>query len=181
MEMSVKCQFCSKEQRVNRHQLQLPLLSLTYGSANMINELSLPRKYTTTHRDVPIKLFLAIAHELDQSLIAADPDIQRVTGEWIKKSGKYEIHLKALVSDATHPNAEERNREFCNFMSIVLETIGFGETHLLLTNPALANTRIYIHFESNNPVYNRVEYWGRLGYWSKKPTKCHCDSDSESS
>jgi hypothetical protein len=166
-----KCVQCSEEQRTNKHLLQLQYLSLTYGSTNMINELSLPRKYTTTHQDFPIKLFLSVGHEYDSCLIANDPDKERVTGEWLKKDNKYEIHLEALVSDAQHPNAEERNKEFCNYMSIVLETIGFAETHLLLSHPKLAATRIYIHFKSNDPAYDRVEYWHRLGYWAQKCIK----------
>lgn len=167
--MSRNC--CTNLQRINKNQLPLQILSLNYGSADMIKDLLLPRKYTTTHNDVPPKLFVAVGHEYDKCLLSSPEVIQestQVVGQWVKKDDKYEIHLEALVSDAAHPNAKARNTEFCNFMSIVLETIGFAEVNLLRRHPELARTRIYIHFKSNDPTYDRVEYWHRLGYWLPK-------------
>jgi hypothetical protein len=140
----------------------------------MINKLSLPRKYTTTHNDFPPKLFLAIGHEYDKCLLSSEEVINQQTqviGGWIKKHGKYEIHLDCIVSDASHPDAKARNEEFCRYMAGVLETIGFGEAHLLMSNPSLARTKIFVHFKSIDPAYDRVEYWHRLGHWAPKCIK----------
>lgn len=170
--MSSQCNECTDQQRINKHQLSLPILSFTFGSADMINELVLPRKYTTTHNDVPPKLFVAVGHDYDACLLS-NPDVvensTEVVGKWVKKDDRYEIHLNVLVSDEFHPNAKARNAEFCKFMSVVLETIGFVETLLVRDHPELGRTRIFIHFKSDDPDYDRVESWGRLAYWVYQP------------
>jgi hypothetical protein len=171
--MSKDCIQCSAKQRTNQHQVSklLPILSVTYGSANMIFDLSLPRRYTTTHNDVPPALFAAVGHNYDQCLLNSEEvrkEQTQVTGEWVKKDGKYEIHFSAMVSDANHPDAKARNEEFCRYMSGVMETIGFLEAELLRKHPELSSVRIFIHFKSTDPAYDRVEYWHRLGYWAPK-------------
>ena len=89
-----------------------------------------------------------------------------ILGKWSKKNYKYRIKLTAIVSTEKNPQAAIRNIIICKELGVVLEGIAFAETALLKLNPCLKNTKIYVHFKSIDPAYDRVEYWGKLGYWS---------------
>ena len=92
----------------------------------------------------------------------------QVVGKWIKKNGKYRIMLTVLVSTPENPQAFFRNKVFCEEMTPVLEGITFAETALLKLQPKLGRTKIFIHFKSIDPKYDRVEYWKRLNYWKSR-------------
>lgn len=179
-----QCVQCTDKQRVNNHRLDLASLSLTYGNVDMFSEVSLPRRYTSTHTDVPPFIFTAMGHNYDKCLLN-DPDVKKgqdqVVGEWIKEGNKYEIRFTVLVSTPENPNAKARNEEFCNYLSIVLESIGLLEFHLLAAHPELAATRIYVNFKSIDPAYDRVEYWHRLGHWVPAPTPKPVETEVDSS
>lgn len=174
--MSQDCPDCSKLDKTNQHRLDPNALNIIYQSSGIITSLCLPRKYTTTHNDIPPTLFVGIGHDYNQRLLSTEEVIKnesQVLGKWLQKMNKYEIHFKVLVSTQKNPQAEIRNAIFCKELGVVLESIAFAEAALLKSNPCLASTKIYVHFESIDPKYNRTEYWHRLGYWASSK-RCDC-------
>lgn len=173
--MSKQCVNCNFVDKTNQHRLDPSLLNIIYESSKMITSLSLPRKYTTTHNDVPPSLYIGIGHNYNNRLLSTEEVIKNQTevlGKWKQKdNGKYEIHLIAFVSTDKNPQAEIRNNIICRELGVVLETIAFAETALLESCPNLASTKIFVHFKSIDPKYNRTEYWDRLCHW--KPLQCN--------
>jgi hypothetical protein len=163
------CYICNKEDKVNNHRLDPLLLPITYESSKIITSFDLPRKYTSTHNDQTKEIYLSIGHEYNKRLLESDEAVKvqsEVVGKWVKtKKGKYQINLTVLVSTEKNPQAEFRNIVFCRELGPVLEGIALAESALLKLYPRLASTKIYVHFKSIDPNYNRVEYWHRLGYW----------------
>ena len=93
-------------------------------------------------------------------------DVQsEVIGEWKKtKNGFYQIHLKVRASTEENPNGRVRDAIFRRELPNVLHTIALAEAGLTTINPKLNRTRIYVTFESVDPVYyHKKEKWGRLG------------------
>jgi len=159
---------CSKKNRQNSHRLNPLLFPITYESAEVINSLDLPRKYTSTHNDDTREIYLSIGHTYNDRLLSSEEAVKvesQIVGKWISKGKKYEIHLEALVSTDKNPQSEIRNRIICSETSPVLEGIALAETCLLTLYPSLARTKIFIHFKSKDPKYNRIEYWGKLSRW----------------
>lgn len=169
------CIKCSEKDRTNQHRLVPLLLPITYESSEIITDLKLPRKYTSTHNDTTKEIYISIGHNYNKYLLESEEAIKvqsQIVGKWIKQQcNKYEIHLEVLVSTEQNPAAEIRNRIFCAELGTVLEGIAFAETALLENHPELRDTKIFVHFKSIDPKYDRVEYWHRLGYWANK---CHC-------
>lgn len=170
--MSKDCVKCAPENKINQHRLVPSMLDIVYESSNTITSLSLPRKYTTTHNDVPPTLFIGIGHDYNKRLLSTEEVIKNQTeivGKWVKTDcGEYEIHLIAYVSTEKNPQKEIRNKIICEELGVVLESIAFAETTLLKLHPELASTKIFVHFKSIDPAYNRTEYWNKLGYWQNK-------------
>ena len=168
---------CTKNNRTNNYRLVPLLLPITYESADIMKTLILPRKYTSTHNDETRQVFVSIGHEYNKYLLDTEEvkNVEsQVLGYWTlskKNTNKYEIHLKVLVSTEKNPQAEIRNKVFCEELGYVLEGIAFAEISLLTRYPKLGNARIYIHFKSPDPKYERTEYWHKLAYWLPKSTK----------
>lgn len=163
-------QCCNKSNRTNNHELQPLLLPIIYESSDTTKHLSLPRKYTSTHNDDTRQVYIGIGHEYNEYLLDTDEvkNVEsQVIGYWKynKKSLKYEIHLRVIVSTDKNPQSEMRNKIFCKELGYVLQGIAYAEIPLLTRYPKLGNTRIYIHFKSIDPEYNRIEYWHKLDYW----------------
>ena len=177
--MSKTCVQCSAKDRINHHQLDPLLANTIYESADMIVSLSLPRKYTSTHNDEPPAINTGIGHNYIDRLLNTTEVIENQTevlGKWIQNNGKYEIHLKLAVSTEENPDVVIRNNIFCSELDTALEAIALAETPLLTLHPELASTKIFIHFQSIDHKYNRVEYWHRLGHWAPKFL---CDQSNE--
>jgi hypothetical protein len=175
--MSRKCEKCTKDDKTNKRHLDTNILNIIYESSDMITSLCLPRKYTTTHNDVPPLLFAAIGHDYNKRLLSSEEVINaqtQIVGKWIRREGEYEIHFAAIVSTEKNPQAQIRNTIICRELGVVLESIAFAETSLLKLHPKLGNTKIYVHFRSIDPTYNRTEYWNTLGYWASKKDNCNC-------
>jgi hypothetical protein len=162
------CQTCTKKNKQNNNRLNPLLCPITYESSKIITELCLPRKYTNTHNDLTREIYISIGHEYNSKLLLADTEKARVIGKWVKNYNKYQIHLQVLVSEKNTPEsvAKIRNDIFCAELAPVLEGFALAETGLLKSNPKLGKTKIYVHFKSFYKKYERIEYWGRLNYWS---------------
>ena len=175
--MSKPCHKCTKDDKINKHRLDANILNIVYESSNIITSLCLPRKYTTTHNDVPPLLYAAIGHNYNKRLLSSEEVINaetQIIGKWVQKHNKYEIHFEAIISTEKNPQAEIRNIIICRELGVVLESVAFVETALLKLNPHLAKTKIFVHFKSIDQQYDRVEYWNTLGYWSSNKDKCRC-------
>lgn len=157
------------ENRSNQHRLNPLLLPITYESADIITNFSLPRKYTSTHNDVTREIYMSIGQKYNKLLLDSEEAVKfetQVVGKWVKKDNKYEIHLEVLVSTEKNPQAQIRNKIFCAELGPVLEGIALAETALLQSHPKYGNARIFVHFKSIDKKYDRVEYWHRLKYWA---------------
>ena len=57
---------------------------------------------------------------------------------------------------------EDRWRDsiFRREMPLVLKAICKGDNDLFISNPVLENSPIFVHFQSKNKKYNKVERWG---------------------
>lgn len=177
--MTDKCIQCTDLQRTNQHRLNPYLLPIFYESSDIITNLNLPRKYTSTHNDTTAEIYISIGHDYNKYLLSSEEVINnqtQVTGKWIYNQDKHrhEIHLQVDVSTIKNPNAELRNTIFCAELGPVLEGIAFAETALLEKHPKLGNTRILVHFKSIDEKYDRIEKWHRLKYWA--PSISHTNS-----
>jgi len=166
----MEANYCSKENRKNKHKLNSLLFPITYESSEIIRKLDLPRKYTIPHNDETGEIFLSIGHKYNKILLSSEEAVKvqsQVTGEWVKgKNGKYRIYLEALVSTKKNPQALFRNKIICAEMSPVLEGIALAETCLLTLYPFLLETKIFIRFKSIDKKYDRTEYLGKLKRWT---------------
>jgi len=180
--MASTCVKCSTENKTNQHRL-IPLLTpITYECAEVITDFRLPRKYTNTHNDETGEIYISVGHQYNQILLDSEEArvVQsQVVGKWVKVDCEYQIHFTVLVSTEQNPNAYIRNFIFCEELGVVLEGFAFAETALLRLHPKLARAKIFVHFKSIDPAYDRVEYWHRLGYWAADKCcskKSRCDS-----
>lgn len=165
------CITCEKQDKINTHRLDPLYFPIIYQNARVITSLTLPRLYTSTHNDDTKQIFLSIGPKYDEILLNTPEVINvetEILGKWVKKNDKYRIQLTAIVSTEKNPQAQIRNIIICKELGVVLEGIAFAETALLKRYPCLKDTKIYIHFKSIDPAYDRTEYWGKLGYWSSK-------------
>ena len=175
----MSCVQCGEHDRTNQHRLNPLLFPITYETAEIITSLGSQRKYTSTHNDVTREIYLNIGTKYDKRLLDSEEVIKdqtQIVGKWVVKDNKHEIHLKVLVNTEKNPQAQIRNEIFCRELGVVLEGIALAETGLLKIHQGLASTKIFIHFRSIDPKYNRVEYWHRLGYWTQDSIKDKSES-----
>ena len=173
--MSESCIQCSSINRTNQHKLKPFLLSINYESVDIITSLELPRKYTSAYNDI------SIGTSYNNKILQHDDVIKRqnhIIGEWLRKDNKLEIYLNVIVSSKQNPDAESRNKMFCDKLGLVLESIAFAETSLLKSHPYLDATKIFVRFHSLDPKYDRTEYWHRLGYWVVDSMRDHSEIPS---
>lgn len=162
------CVECTPENRKNNHRLDPLLCPITYENSEIITNFSLPRKYTNIHNDQTSEILISVGENFNKIMLESPEAVKfetQIIGKWSKKDCKYKIILQAIISSEKNPQAQIRNTIICNELSLVLEAIALAETALLKLNPKLAKTKIYVNFKSIDPNYNRIEYWGRLGYW----------------
>jgi len=77
--MSKHCVKCNPEDKINKHRLVPSMLDIVYESSRTITSLSLPRRYTTTHSDVPPTLFIGISHNYNKRLLSTDEVVKNQT------------------------------------------------------------------------------------------------------
>jgi hypothetical protein len=167
--MATPCIQCSKVDRTNRNRIVPLLTPITYDASSTIAKFSLPRKYTSTHDDETKEIFISVGATYNPILLAS-PEAQevqsQVVGKWKKCDGEYQIRLRVLVSTEKNPFPFFRNLVFCSELGVVLEGIALAETALLKLYPRLGRAKIFVHFKSIDPQYDRVEYWDRLESWA---------------
>jgi len=58
--------------------------------------------------------------------------------------------------------AKWRYNIFQSELPLVLEAIRYGDSTIFQQNPDLDKIPVYIHFQSSNPRFNKVELWGTI-------------------
>ena len=123
-----------------------------------------PRCYTLTHSDFTGKLLLSIGNEFDKKAISGlYTKIMRdeVLAEWLKEENNFSLHVYCHVSGGiVIGRAGWRYSIFRREMPLVLKAICQGDKDLFVSNPVLENSPIFIHFQSSNKKYKKVEIWG---------------------
>ncbi|MFW9999697.1 MAG: staygreen family protein [Candidatus Hodarchaeota archaeon] len=130
------------------------------------NNLKLPRKYTLTHSDSTGDLFLTISSEYDLKQISNIYTRfmrDEVLAEWKKKNEQFELHLYVHVSGGfVFGWASMRNRIFRRHLPLVFQTIRYGDKKLFEKFPKLKEAQIFVHFQSKNKKYNKIENFGQI-------------------
>ncbi|MHB9031475.1 MAG: staygreen family protein [Anaerolineae bacterium] len=124
----------------------------------------IPRCYTLTHSDQTGDLFLTIGPTIDQKQISGwYTRLMRdeVTAEWQLEKGAASLHLYCHVSGGfVFGSATMRYNIFRRELPLVLEAFRFGDSALYIARPELDQAVIWIHFNSTQSRYRKIENWG---------------------
>lgn len=123
------------------------------------------RCYTLTHSDFTGELFLSIGLKFDKKALSGFyTKLMRdeVLAEWLKEGSKYSLHVYCHVSGGIIiGTAGWRDSIFRREMPLVLKCICKGDSDLFDNHAILKNAPIFVHFQSTNGKYNRIEEWGK--------------------
>ncbi len=124
----------------------------------------MPRHYTLTHSDSTGDLFLTIAPEVDQKQISGwYTRLMRdeVVAEWQEGEEGPSLHVFCHVSGGiAFGSAAMRYGIFQREVPLVLEAFRFGDAGLFEARPEMDQAPIWIHFQSTNRRYQKMERWG---------------------
>jgi hypothetical protein len=140
-------------------------LHVSYLTDATPGNLILPRRYTLTHSDITGKLFLTINNAYDTKQIAGlYTKLMRdqVLAEFSKEEG-FVLNVYCHVSGGfVFGTAKLRYAIFHHELPLVLEAIRFGDRNLFEKIPNLDKTPVFIHFQSTDNRFNKVENWGTM-------------------
>jgi hypothetical protein len=141
-------------------------LYVAYLTGTNTEDSFLPRRYTLTHSDITGKLFLTINNEYDTKQISKlytrlmrDEVLAEFTREEEGLVFKVYCHVSGGFVFGT---AKLRYAVFRHELPLVLEAIRFGDRNLFEKIPNLDKTPVFIHFQSTNNRFNKVENWGTM-------------------
>lgn len=117
------------------------------------------RKYTLTHSDQTGELFLDIGLQYAYEKISDIRD--EVLAVWVSDHGNPYVYVYVDVKFGPI-KAKLRNQIVRRKLPLALEAIRYGDNQLYLSHPHLDPAPIWVHFDSINPKYNKIEYWGNL-------------------
>jgi hypothetical protein len=140
-------------------------LHIAYLTDANLEDLILPRRYTLTHSDITGKLFLTInnAYETKQiSGLYTKLMRDEVLAEFTKEEGLV-FNVYCHVSGGfVFGTAKLRYIIFRHELPLVLEAVRFGDRNLFEKIPNLDKTPVFIHFQSTDNRFNKVENWGTM-------------------
>lgn len=146
--------------------LQPEKLHVSFQAGTSVQGLSLPRRYTLTHSDLTGELFLTVGPDYVREQISSFyTRLMRdeVLAEWQQDRTGLSLHVYCHVSGGLAiGSAGWRNDILVTHMRSVIEAFCFAERDLVATHPEIARARVWVHFRSNKPRYDRVEDWGSL-------------------
>lgn len=120
------------------------------------------RKYTITHSDTTANLFIFIAENYAEDQITRMHDEVRVG--WNQSEKGLILMGTVLVSGKeVKGNALIRNKIFYTEMPTALQALRQADRFLFDKNPNLDATPVFIHFISNNPIYDKIYDFGVIG------------------
>ncbi len=141
-------------------------LHVVYQGSVDTKKLILPRKYTLTHSDTTGDLFLTIGPDYDNkqtSSLYTRFMKDEVLAEWQKKNNHYELHFYLHVSGGfCFGWAGLRDRIFRYHLPLVFQAIRYGDKELIDNLPEIQNSLIFVHFQSKNKKYNKIENFGKV-------------------
>ena len=145
-------------------------LNVTYLNGTIKDELVVPRRYTLTHSDRTGELFLTIGSQYDNKQISKlYTRLMRdeVLAELVNNGSGFELRVHCHVSGGfVFGTAKWRYAIFKSELPLVLEAIRYGDKALFEKNPELDHIPVYIHFHSNNGLYNVIEQWTSLNAYA---------------
>lgn len=119
------------------------------------------RKYTLTHSDVTAQLFLTISIQFACDQVNSTRD--EVLAEWGISNSYPLMYVYVCVDGQSGPSAAAiRNTIFRRELPLALEAIRYGDRNFFTAHPELDNSQVWIHFDSDDPNYNKFEQWGIL-------------------
>jgi hypothetical protein len=139
-------------------------LHVTYLSGTTPENLILPRLYTLTHSDRTGELFLSIGSQYDKKQISKlytrlmrDEVLAELADDRDRQVFKVHCHVSGGLIIGT---AKWRYNIFHTELPLVLEAIRYGDRTLFEQNPRLDNMPVFIHLQSTDNRFNKVENWG---------------------
>jgi hypothetical protein len=133
-------------------------LHVEFRSGVTTTEPIMPRRYTLTHSDITAELFLTIGPEYAYDKITRMRD--EVLAEWRIYNGYLTLYVYVYVGNFGPIMNAIRNTVFVRQLPLALEAIIYGDGEFFIAHPELNNAPILIQFSSEDPKYNRFEYWG---------------------
>jgi hypothetical protein len=141
-------------------------LHVAYLTGATPEDLVLPRRYTLTHSDRTGELFLTISNAYDTKQTARlYTRVMRdeVLAEFIEEEDGLVFRVYCHVSGGfVLGTAKWRYAVFRHELPLVLEAIRFGDRNLFEKIPSLDNTPVFIHFQSTDNRFSKVENWGTM-------------------
>lgn len=120
------------------------------------------RLYTITHSDITAELFVFVGQNYAEDQVTKMRDEVRIAWE-LYKEGYALIGSVIVEGDGVIGNAYLRDDIFYNEMPTALQALRQADRFLFDKEPNLDNTPVYIHFISDNPIYNKTYDFGVIG------------------
>jgi len=141
-------------------------LKVVFKASVESSVFKIPRKYTLTHSDSTGDLFLTISNDYDLKQISRIYTRfmrDEVLAEWQKENDSFELHFYVHVSGGfVFGWASMRDRIFRSHLPLVFRTIIYGDKRLFENFPQLKESQIFVHFQSKNKKYNKIENFGKI-------------------
>ena len=141
-------------------------LHVSFSTGTSAENLIVPRRYTLTHSDRTGDLFLSIGSNYDTKRISnlyTRFMRDEVLAELCDDGGYLTLRVYCHVSGGfVIGTASWRYNIFCYELPLVLETIRHGDKTLFEQSPQLDNTPVFIHFNSKDKRFDKVDNWGTI-------------------
>lgn len=122
------------------------------------------RKYTITHSDVTAELFVFVAPNYAEDQITEMRDEVKIA--WEQSEKKLVLAGSVIVDgNGVTGNAYIRNKIFYNEMPTALQALRKADRFFFDKEPGLDNTPVFIHFISDNPIYDKTYDFGFIGMY----------------
>lgn len=118
-----------------------------------------PRVYTLTHSDITAELFLTLGSWIAYDKVTSMRD--EVVGSWRVENNRYYFNVYVYVGNFGQKETLLRDAIFRRELPLALEAVFYGDRQFLLAQPLLVQAPIWIHFDSEDPAFNKLEYWGK--------------------
>ncbi|GIP41179.1 hypothetical protein J31TS4_44590 [Paenibacillus sp. J31TS4] len=118
------------------------------------------RRYTLTHSDETGELFLVIGRRFAADRLTEKRD--EVLGEWTLYGQQPVLLIQLYIGDGPEPEKQRRLQAFRRELPLALRVIRQGDAPFYAHYPSLCLAPLWVHYESADPVYNRVETWPPL-------------------
>ena len=139
-------------------------LKIEYRDGVTQTEPVIGRKYTLTHSDRTEELFLTIGKEFAYDKINVLRD--EVLAEWRLNNEHPYLHVYVYLNGRLDSDlSKRRDIIFRRELPLALEAIRYGDREFFKEHPGLDYAHIWIHFDSANPDYNRLDYYGQPHYY----------------